>query len=135
MKTLSKAILCLLVPAMCLAMLCCRTTRTGKVCDYGVIRMRKSHCGALWDTLHQYDKSLYFIRTFNNGNIVPPDMGTLTDLKHGLVDGSTTDAHNSKFTGCAIQAGYYGTSSTNQVPIKNVGDLPKLKAILDCNKK
>lgn len=137
MTNLSKVIFYLLVPAVCLALLCCQTFRTGgKGCDYGVIWMPKSDCKQLKDTLKPYDQSLYLVRTFKKGNIVSPDIGTLKSTSLApWASTATSDATQKKFSGCAVQAGPYGTSSTTQVPINNLADLQRLKDILNCNTK
>ena len=62
-------------------------------------------CDELGRILQQYDKSLYKIQTFENGNLVRT-AGELDEsvMRRGLVSEVTKEAQEMKFTGCAIQA-------------------------------
>jgi hypothetical protein len=63
--------------------------------------------------------------------------GTLKEMPNGQMKAVAERAKKERFTGCAIQAGrctFKNGSSTNQVMISSLADLPKLKEVLKKNR-
>jgi hypothetical protein len=80
-------------------------------------KVSQSDCEALNRVLSKHHKIIYRIETFKNGNLVGT-RGRLPEkcMREGLVAEVAEKAKTTGFTGCALQAGIKGTSSTHPKP-------------------
>jgi hypothetical protein len=99
----------------------CVTIKSGLIrCEHYVAILPEANisakdCADIRSVLKRFDKHLYRIQSFKNGKLVG-SVGMLDGecMREGLVAEVAKQAKETRFTGCALQAGVKGTSSTNK---------------------